>query len=562
MTTHPTRKWFYPIDRTAIVILLVLSLVISFFVWKGDRTPPRIRDFSWRDRQVGMEDTAFILNFSRPMDHASVENNLQIKPPLAGKFSWAGRRMAYTLDAPAPYGEKFELQLQGSRDRFSDPDDTRALMPLYQAAFKTRDRAFVYLGAEGEEEGRLVLQNLTQQQRAVLTPANLTVMDFKPYPEGDRILFSASDRNTPGNALLNQKIYTVTTGIQLQDAATGPKVDQSQSSASNTPAQPAGVINLVLDSQDYQNLKFDLSPNGKTIIVQRVNQKNPSDSGIWMIKAGAAPQPIKTEPGGDFQIAPDSASLAMSQGQGMAILPLEQEAERLDFLPKFGVVLDFANDGSAAAMVKFNRDPNNPTRSLFLVTNQGTEKELLVTDGSVLDAQFDPMKENLYCLVTQRLPGKDYVEEPYLVSINLKTAQRVDLLRLPIQRDIQMSLAPDSLGILFDQVVAEQPTPKPSTSTPKSSKQAPAKPSSTPSATNPPSPPPAPPASPAASPKPSPNAAQPNSTDNALRTSEGKAIATSRLWFLPTPLDPNTQMTLPAQPQSLEIAGLRPRWLP
>lgn len=508
-----SRKWFYPIDRTAWILILVLSLVIGILVIKGDRTAPRIRDFTWENRQVGTEDAAFVLTFSRPMDQASVENNLQISPALPGKTSWAGRRMAYTLNAPAPYGEKFELKLQGARDRFSSSDDVRAKMQLYTGQFKTRDRAFVYLGVEGDEAGRLVLQNLTQQKQQILTPENLLVMDFKAYPEGDRLLFSASDRSDP-KAFLNQKIYTVTTGISLQESATDP--GEKKSTLSTRPETLPGVVDLVLDNKDYQNLKFDLSLNGKIIIIQRLNQSNPADSGLWMIKEGAPPEPLKTEPGGDFLIAPDSTSLAMSQGQGMAILPLEPDGQRLDFLPKFGVALSFANDGSAAAMVKFNRDPKNPTRSLFLVTNQGEEKELLTTDGNIISAEFDPTRKNLYCLVTKRLPGEDYIEEPYLIALNIDTAKRVDLLRLPIQRDIQMSLAPDGLGILFDQVV-DQDKPK--------------------------------------------GEAEKDEPAGLIRSSDGKAIASSRLWFFPIQLD-EAQMTLPADPQALELPGLRPRWLP
>jgi hypothetical protein len=511
-STGNSRKWFYPIDRTAWILILVLSLVIGILVIKGDRTAPRIRDFTWENRQVGTEDAAFMLTFSRPMDHASVENNLQIKPALPGKASWAGRRMAYTLDAPAPYGENFELKLQGARDRFSSPDDVRTQMQLYTGQFKTRDRAFVYLGVEGDEAGRLVLQNLTQQKQQIITPESLVVMDFKPYSEGDRLLFSASDRTDP-KAFLNQQIYTVTTGIPLKQSANAPGEKKPTPSARSETLP--GIVNLVLNNKDYQNLKFDLSPNGKIIIVERINQKNPADSGIWMLKDGVPPQPLKTE-GGDFLIAPDSTSLAMSQGQGMAILPLEPDGQRLDFLPKFGVALSFANDGSAAAMVKFNRDPSNPTRSLFLVTNQGVEKELLKTDGNIISAEFDPTRKNLYCLVTKRLPGEDYVEEPYLIAINLDTAKRVDLLRLPIQRDIQMSLAPDGLGILFDQVV-DQDKKK---GDQEKDKQA-----------------------------------------GLIRSSDGTAIASSRLWFFPILLN-EANMTRPADPQALELPGLRPQWLP
>jgi hypothetical protein len=65
-------------------------------------------------------------------------------------------------------------------------------------------------------------------------------------------------------------------------------------------------------------------------------------------------------------ITPDSAAVAVAQGQGIAILPLQSQAKKpLDFLPQFGMVLDFARDGSEAAMVKFNSDS---TLSIFVTT--------------------------------------------------------------------------------------------------------------------------------------------------------------------------------------------------
>jgi dipeptidyl aminopeptidase/acylaminoacyl peptidase len=505
-------KSFQSIDRAALLLMLVLSLVIGGLLLKGDRTAAKVRDFSWQGRQVGANDAAFILTFSRPMDHASVEQHLRLAPPLPGKASWAGRRMAYTLDMPAPYGETFNVILDKARDRFSSADDTRAQMQPYTGTFQTRDRAFVYLGVNGETAGRLVLQNLTQQEQKILTPDNLVVIDFKPYPDGDRILFSATDRATQQDGMLDQQLYTVTTGITVQAPAN--LADAKSSLLPQTlkpkPNPAAGVVTQVLDNKEYQNLKFDLSPDGQTIVVQRVNKQNPADLGLWMLKADMPPVPIKTQPGGDFLIAPDSHSLAMAQGQGMAILPLDANAEALDFLPKFGVVLSFAKDGSAAAMVKFNTDPNNPTRSLFIVTNQGSEKELLKTDGSILSAQFAPTKTNLYCLFTRRVPGDTYVEEPYLAAVNLATGKQIDLLRLPVQRDIQMSLAPDGLGILFDQIL---------------------------STTN------------------------DSSGDAVVRGSEGKAIANSQLWFLPL-LQDKAGIPLQTQPQPLDLPGLHPLWLP
>lgn len=506
-TSAPAKSFFQPIDRVAIVLMLILSLIIGGVLLRGGSVAPRVREFNWQDRQVGAEDTAFILTFSRPMDYASVEQNLRIDPPLPGKISWAGRRMAYTLTAPAPYGNLYQVQLQGARDRFSPANSEQSTFQPFLGRFQSRDRSFAYIGVQGEEEGRLVLYNFTQKQKRILTPKNLVVMEFEPYPLSDRILFSATERTDKPQNGLSQQLYTVTTGIAVHP----PEATDAQPNLFNwrraeaPRPEEAGQVNLILDGKHYQNLKFDLSDDGNTIVVQRVSLKDPADSGPWLLRAETEPQPLKGQPGGDFLLTPDSNSLAIAQGQGLAILPLEPDAKPLDFLPKFGMVLGFAKDGTAAAMVKFN---NDYTRSLFLVNIQGTQKELLRTTGSILSAQFDPTKQRLYCLLTNLIPGETYQEEPFLATIDLKTAKLQPLLRLPNQQDLQISLSPDGLAVLFDQTVdtraeEEADTPK---------------------------------------------------------NKAGKAIVDSRLWVLPlVPLDENS---VKVQPELLPLSGIRPRWLP
>ena len=289
-------------------------------------------------------------------------------------------------------------------------------MQPFTASFRTRDRAFAYVGTAGEEQGRLILSNLTTGKKTVLTPPDLVVTDFKPYPDGERIVFAASDRKSQEQGLLQQQLYSVTTGISF----TSPDPESVSS-------QGAGQIDRVLDSKDYQILKFDLSPDGQTLIVQRLNRRNPSDFGLWTIAKNAKPRLLGNQQGGEFVITPDSTSIAIAQGQGVAILPLTPAAKPLDFLPKFGMVLSFAKDGSAAAMVKFNTDdPSNPTRSLFWVTNQGVQLELLRTTGSILGCEVAPAKDNLYCLLTQLIQGTDeYLEQPFFAAVDLKAAARI-----------------------------------------------------------------------------------------------------------------------------------------
>ncbi|WP_017318296.1 Ig-like domain-containing protein [Mastigocladopsis repens] len=500
MTTSKT--FFQPLDRVAIGLILILSLLIGLLILQGDAVKPSVRHFSWQNQQIGADDTSFTLTFSRPMNSKSVEDNLKIDPPLAGKVSWAGRRMVYTLVTPAPYGTTYKVQIQGAKDKFSEQEGKNRQIQPFTASFSTRDRVILYVGADQQDKGRLVLYNLSQEQKKVLTPKDLVVMDFKPFPNGEKILFSA--RKVGNQDLLSTQLYTVTTGISAQ--------------AEKQPEAP-GRVDLLLDNKEYQNLKFDLSPDGQILVVQRGKKDDPGDFGLWFMPVNSensqeqsTPKRLQSQPGGDFIITPDSKAVAVAQGQGAAILSLQTNASKpLDFLPQFGLVQAFSKDGSQAAMVKFNTDY---TRDLFLVTNQGVQKQLLRTKGSILSCQFDTASPTLYCLLTQLLPGELYQEQPYLVAINLKNGEQKPLLVLPPdQRNVEMSLAPDGLGLLFDQVVPQ--------TTPSNSSAA-----------------------------------------NMLTTDDGQPIASSSLWLMPLLPIADPPATNDIKPEQLPLVGFHPRWLP
>jgi hypothetical protein len=491
-----------PLDRVAIALMLVLSVAIAALVLSGDRTTPRVREFSWANQQVGAEDRGFILTFNRPMDRESVEQNLRLDPPLPGQISWAGKRMAYTLLDPVPYGTPFSVQLQGARDRLYGDDPSGRLIEPFTGYFRSRDRAFVYIGVEGDEEGRLMLVNLSQDPKPVpLTPEDLVVVQFEPYPSGDRILFSAVGRSDRAQGQFDPQLYVATTGINAESTA-----DKS------TAPQPPGKVEMLLESESYRNLKFDLAPDGSAIVVQRVHKNNPTDAGPWILEPGRPPKPLQAK-GGDFLIGPDSQSLIIAQGPDLTtILPLEPKAEVLEYLPKFGQVLGFSPDGSAAAMLKFNSDG---TRSLFLVDTRGSEKELYRTPefGNILSAQFDPSGTILYSLITELIgESEEYQEQPYIVAIDLKSEDVIPLVLLPNQQEINLSLSPDGLALLFDQTVTQ---------------------------------------------------VMEEGVENRPRSEGGDTITTSRLWLLPLVADTSDNgTTSQLQPEELPFLGFNPQWLP
>lgn len=436
MQLSPRFKWFsQPLDRYAIGFVAALSVAIAIVLWIGDRTAPQVKDFSWQGQRIDASNASFVLTFNRPMNRESVEQNLKFDPPLAGKISWSSRRMSYTPLAPATYGKNYTMKLENAYDRFANESGKKIAIEPFVGSFKTPNPYFAYIGSQGEEKGRLVLYNVLQKEKRVLTPPNLTVLDFRIYPDRQKILFGAIE--AAGQSLLDQKLYVVTTGIDREDHLT-----------SNPPE-----IKPILGSDDYQNFKFDLSPDGKNILVQRLSRQQVGRYGLWLIKENQQPRSLDNQPGGDFMFTPDSSSVAIAQGEGVAILPLEPQAPPLDFLPRFGTVLNFGRSGTKAATIKFNKDY---TRSLYLVNNQGIQKELTKINGSILGAQFDPQEKTLYCLLTdvEQDPAKNiFREKPYIAAIDLESAQLRRILELPSQREIQFNVAPDGQSILLNSAV-------------------------------------------------------------------------------------------------------------
>jgi hypothetical protein len=469
--------------------ILGLALPLGILLYGGDSTYLRVREFSWQGKQVGAEDTAFILTFNRPMNWNSVAANLHIQPPLSGKASWSGRRFVYTLSQPIPYGKTFRIDLQNASGATLDRSSVQPTMQPFVGRFQSRDRAFVYLEVGGAKDGRLVLRNLTRQQTKILTPADLVITSFKPYSEGNHILFGAIPRTSKSQGIFEQKLYTVSTGLSQK---------------------PAGQVKLLLDNTDYQILKFDLSENGQSIVIQRYGRRHTAPVDLWILQPNMPIRPLNHPAAGEFLVTPNGSAVAIAENQGINIVPIAPDEDSSpDYLPQLGMTIGFSRDASAATMVKFNPDS---TRSLFLVTNQGVQKELLKTAGYILKTQFDPRNQTIFCLYTRLGRSEESGSTTlYISAIDILTGLTTDLVRLPGKASGHMSLAPDGSQLLFDDIDAsEQPTV------------------------------------------------------SFLKNEMGQAITKSTLWILPlnTRRQPKFSENFAPMASKLPISGIQPYWLP
>ena len=505
-----------PIDKICFVLITIFTFIIVILISSNTicyknkclfNNQPQVREFSWENQKIGSTDRGFYLVFDRPMSHESVEKNLKIEPALNGKISWSGKRLVYTLNNIVSYGKSYRLSISNAQEKFRGKEKLGKKIEPYIAEFQSRDRAFAYISSQGEDSGRLILNNSTKENKTILTPPHLTVLNFKFTPNSEKIIFSAIDTKENKQDESESKainIYQVTTGL---------------SSNINTKILP-GEVTLVLNGDEYQNNKFDLAgKNGETIIIQRIKKDNAQDFDLWKLEEGRTPQRLNTK-GGDFIVTPDGNAIAIAQGEGITIMPLDNKEDKslVNFLPKYGQVMAFSNDGTSAAMINFNKDDSELqyTRSLFYVNNQGVEKELLNLNGSIVDCEFNHTGKKLLCLLTElkKTQENSLQERPYFVTIDIQSGKVMPLIALPKYRDIEISMAPDGLGLLFDQLVTERDVSQ--------------------------------------------QTLDKLSPKQELLTDSAELIVGSRLWLLtlPTPDSPQAKL------DKLPISGFKPQWSP
>lgn len=429
-----------PVDRASVGAIALLSLAVGGILLVGDRAKPAKPQFSWAGQTIGMEDTAFTLIFDAPMDWESVVENLTLEPPLAGEVSWVGKRLAYTLTDRPEYGEQYTLTLTAAETAPRSPRQASQPLPEFAAEFTVRDRAAVYIGVEGEEQGRLVLYNLTTGQRLPLTPNDLVVSNFQPNADGSQIVFLAFPINAP-NGSGDQQLYRVTTG---------------RNTGAGEPELP-GQLEPLLAADRYENLQFSLAPDADTLIVERVNRQNPSERGLWLVSAAGKTRPLGLQSEG-FLLSPDGQSLALSQPTGVAIVPLTATADAQVFFPNYEALLAFSPQDQRRQILV--RDNGDLTRSLMLHTAQGREREILQTSGFILDCQFEPRQEQfLYCIQAEAVDAEQTQVQPFLTLVNLRSGNVVPLVALTDDLNVRMGVAADGRTLLFDQVTVDPQVP-------------------------------------------------------------------------------------------------------
>lgn len=370
------------------ILFTCLTLVISLMLGLGDQSYPRVMETNLKDEILPLTTNQLVLTFNRNMDHASVEKHFTITPKIEGKFSWIGKKMAFSFNESLRSNEKIKVELKGALD------ESGVLMENYERNYATQNQALYFIGTDEGQKDRVVGFDLDQKKSSVLSPENLIVKDFRVHPD-------------------QKLIYLL--GYKKGD-------DDKRSNLYEFDVENQ-ILKVLVDGEKEYVFAFELSPNGKILLVRKGNinpydQSSLIDAGsLWTYEINTQKWKIfwnKDLYGSEFYFSPDSNYLVGRMITGdITILPVSKNPDKVVYLENYAGNYNLSPDGHQLVFVDFP-DPFSPN-NLLLRDDDGTTQTLIEKGGQIQFPIFNKNGDRIYFLMSK---VTDDFEETGLLSIS------------------------------------------------------------------------------------------------------------------------------------------------
>ena len=378
-------------------LVFVVSLVAGYF-W----SVPRLVQVSPAANAGAVPPGASLrLEFSRPMQPASVLERLEISPPQPGEFTWEGKSLVFTPGQPWPSGETIQVRLAAGALAAG-----LAPLPVRQEAswtFTVRQPRLAYLSpADGPAD--LYAFDPASGVSRLLTDYPDGILEFDVDDSGASLYFSAS------NAQGGSHIYR-------QELLSGP-----DGAGSQAPPQ------LVVDCPGALCRVPRISPLGDFLAYERTplpGSGQPSQSQVWVL---AIPQEDNGSPVEAGLQAP--APVLAGEADHQTLQP--------DWSPD-GLLAFY--DMSLSAFVFLN--PNNGETAHF--PNQtGQAGSWHPSGGSYVAPEISFVE-----LRNPGLSGPEALANSHLIRFNLQNGQTQDLSTSENLEDSAPVFSPDGRFLAF-----------------------------------------------------------------------------------------------------------------
>jgi Tol biopolymer transport system component len=172
-------------DRVILAVVVGLGLVIGALTLASARLGPTIDSFRTAELLDGtLVNSQVVITFTQAMNITTVERNFEIRPRVAGDYTWSGNEMLFIPRGNLKYATTYQVTIGTGAQ---DSGGTHLSAP-YHSSFTTQAQHLLYLGTQGSERDRLLLASVNGR-RTVLGPDNGTVTDYSVSLDGTLVAF-------------------------------------------------------------------------------------------------------------------------------------------------------------------------------------------------------------------------------------------------------------------------------------------------------------------------------------------------------------------------------------
>lgn len=409
-------------------ICLGLLLIITLLLLIGDRTEPRVVQFSLENKTVSAKTSQLTFTFNREMDKKSVESGFLLSPMIDGTFSWSGRKVAYTFTKPPEYKTHYAISLKKATDK-----DGKTLTD-YESHFDSRSPILSYIGTEGDEYRKIILHDSETNTHEILPTGDLRVLQIFPHPSGRYILFYAIEKNIPETTSLEeyQELYSI--NIESKE------------------------IKKLADNKGFRNSTLSISPDGSLLFIRReeVDEKRlvARSDRLWFSSFPEPNwQPFWYESGNPpVHFTPDGRSvLVWNIREGFMLLPTSQGDRAPEQIGNFERSFGFSSDGTKALFTEFETE--GTTRNLnhiIVFYNKGEKTPLLKETGSIISPTFTKDGRFFYYLLMKKEDNTLGAPLFHMYAYDFDKNAVRPITTDPAYSEEQFSISPDESTVVFE----------------------------------------------------------------------------------------------------------------
>lgn len=347
---------------------LLLWLAIAAVLVYGDRVQTSVEYFSLEGKSISPYTEQMTFEFNRSVEREEIEKAFSITPEAEMELSWVGKKMVVSFKEPLLEGQEYSVQLAN-----------------YENSFTTREKEIFYVDASTENRQILSYQLASAEAKSI-TPEDLYVTDYQITADGNTIVFFG----TPKDKVEEEDDYSLFPNLYSIDL------------------QTEELTVLMTDDENSLNMMFKLSPDGKVILLNRLNLAEdgaPEGTELLISEGGGKFKPFWRQPlyGDTIDFTADSQFIVAHDWNRFKILPVKKDAYPEQDLGAYADVLGFTDSGNRLLFLKWKDDNLFALTNELVVFDENGGKDIFLEDFGVINDVEMSRDGNLSVLIMEEI---------------------------------------------------------------------------------------------------------------------------------------------------------------